>query len=272
MDLNDVIIGEQSEMGKIRIDSNDFASIATYDEEKNQVTVEVDLHENIKPDVDERDWKFYLWFAACIFFANASLMGYIASVVIVNPILANGLALLSIIVFSCVMYSMLSRVVRSTITIYKLFWEMRKVAPWHGAEHKVIDSYCQNGTTDLEAAKLVSPISDYCGGRFAVLYLLAMGALLAVAIAFALGDYKTIGIVISSIILATLVMILFHRTTMKCAVHLSRKLQKYWTIKEPGEKELWTAHCAIVELLKTEKRYKNLENFQKYSITYDRRP
>ena len=203
MNPKEVVVAGRSEVKKIRIDSRRFASIATYDETKNQVIVEVDLHENIKPDQYNVDWKFYLWFFACIVLAHASLFGYAASVVIVNPILANGLALLSIIVFSCVTYSMLSWAVRYTIIIPKLFWEMKKVAPWHGAEHKVIDSYCQNGTTDLESAKLVSPISDYCGGRYAVLLLLIAGALLAVATAFALNDYKIIKIVISSITLAT---------------------------------------------------------------------
>ncbi|TSC83097.1 MAG: hypothetical protein G01um101419_248 [Parcubacteria group bacterium Gr01-1014_19] len=272
MDPREVVISGRSEVKKIRIGSHKFASTATYNEEKDQVTVEIDRDENIKDDLTDKDWKFHGWFLLGVFLSYLSLAGFSLALVTENPLLSNTLALASIAAFVLVMYKILSFLVNQMISVVRVFGWMKKVAPWHGAEHKVIESYWATGTTDLETARKTSPISDKCGGRIAVLYLLALGAIFASAITFALGGYKAFMIIIGLTILATLIMVVLRRTTMKCAVHLSRQLQKHWMTKEPGEKELWTAHCAIVELLKAEARSENLEDFSKYSITYDRRP
>ncbi len=271
---NKIVIDGYSKAGKIRLESRDFAAIATYSEEKNQVTVEVDLLKNIKGDPADRgfDWKFHGRVFLFIFLSYASLAGLMVAFTIDNPVWSNALALFSIIVFVLAACKMIVVLVKDAIKVVRGFTNMKKIAPWHGAEHKVIESYWATGTTDLEAAKRTSPVSDHCGGRYAVLLLALIVAVISMTVALVSDSVFAVRTVGFSIAGATLVMSLFHKKTMKVAVFLSRKLQQHWTTKEPGEKELWTAHCAIVELLKTEERSENFEDFRKYSVTYDRRP
>ncbi len=263
----EIVVSGHSEVAKICIESPDLASTATYDEKTDAVTVEVDLRENARSDSLKKDKKFYIRFALYVISLYASFFGLSASVVMNNPILANGLAYISIVIFALLVYF----AAKDSITIARSFGRIGKVAPWHGAEHKVIEAYQQTGTTDLELARATSPISDQCGGRIAVLLLAGLIPIFTLWIAIDLDDRTAFNVALCSTVAVFMLGMIFPRKTMKIAVRLSRRLQRHLTVKEPGEKELWTAHCAITELVKSETGWKDLAGFKKYSVTYNRR-
>lgn len=122
----------------------------------------------------------------------------------------------------------------------------RNVAPWHGAEHKVIESYDRLGTIYYDDIKRQSPISDYCGARFFALVFIA-GLLSGVALPMrCFSVFGEMSIAMLVLVLGSVLDMPFLRAIG--AIAFSRLLQRR-TTTEPGEKELATAIAALRALI-----------------------
>lgn len=123
-----------------------------------------------------------------------------------------------------------------------------RMAPWHGAEHKVIEAYWQTGKSYSQVLKNFSPVSDRCGAR------LLPTVLLILCIAIGLSFFITSWIVLLLCILGMTLLTsrpsrligLFSEN--RFAVWLSRLLQKIATVREPNAVQLRTARIAMLGL------------------------
>lgn len=127
------------------------------------------------------------------------------------------------------------------------YFMVRRVAPWHGAEHKVFEAYYKTGKRNLKLARKFSPFVELCGGRMAVLLLPVIFFDFLILPLFSSGVVKWVaGLAFFAV--AFLAARRFSHLS-KPAKRVSIWLQKHWSVREPNELQLYVAHCALTNLV-----------------------
>lgn len=130
--------------------------------------------------------------------------------------------------------------------IWDLLGLKKYAASWHGAEHKVIGAYWATGQWDLETARSFSSINTKCGGG---VFLGQIILLFFLSIIFLLAPYLFLALAVMVILVLWLAPIAVSLLALLTPNFLNRAFQKAFTIEEPNELQLLTAHYALMGLL-----------------------
>lgn len=120
-----------------------------------------------------------------------------------------------------------------------------RTARWHGAEHMTIRTWHDTGSTELEDIRLRSPVDDKCGGRFVLPALLVRAAVSR----FAKSDTTKLWSLLAGLEAMLWFDHLHGLDRVPGLTLASRLLQRCATTRPPGDRELLTAHRAMLELV-----------------------
>ena len=132
------------------------------------------------------------------------------------------------------------------IMLYYLLYRLvfKGVRTWHGAEHKVI-SAAEN--YDLDNVKKYSPIHERCGGT--LLPTIFLGYIIWVIL------FLKTGLMYGEFTIITILIFLnikfFHKYD-KIGIWVGKKIQKYFTVKEPDDWQIRLGTSAMKNLVKAE--------------------
>lgn len=132
------------------------------------------------------------------------------------------------------------------ILLYFLLYLLifKGVRTWHGAEHKVISAAEHN---DLDNVKKYNPIHERCGGTLLPTiffgYIIWMVLFLKTGLMY--GEFTIITI------LLFLNIKFFHKYD-KIGIYIGKKIQKYFTVKEPDDWQIRLGTSAMKNLVKAE--------------------
>jgi uncharacterized protein YqhQ len=147
--------------------------------------------------------------------------------------------------------SLYSILVNLSVITMMMAYTRQYIATWHGAEHKTIASYENNGSIEIEDIKKESRINDKCGGRLFLPLIVGMSSANFIA--------KKLGVNTAIVNLALMELVLWIDTLIgwdkiPITSQVSRWLQKHITTREPGEIELHTAQFAFQKLIDAHKK------------------
>lgn len=132
------------------------------------------------------------------------------------------------------------------ITLYYLLYRLifKGVRTWHGAEHKVISAAENN---DLDNVKKYNPIHERCGGT--LLPTIFLGYILWMIL------FLKTGLMYGEFTIITILLFLnikfFHKYD-KIGIWVGKKIQKYFTVKEPDDWQIRLGTSAMKNLVKAE--------------------
>lgn len=133
-----------------------------------------------------------------------------------------------------------------------------KLAEWHGAEHKVIENYLKTGSTDLASTKAASPISNFCGIRIETASLIIY-ALFYFMIFLFLDIPPELGLFLLAYLLEFVAKFISHNFYNSYpAIWSGQLLQRLFTVREPAEYQLLTAHYTLLVVLMTHYKIQEL--------------
>lgn len=221
----DLILGGYSQPNKICIYSCDFRATASYDQKSGNISIDT-----AKPKAGRK--------------AAISGLKMLA-------LMTAAFLLLTLLLFVGINTEIAFWITVVTFGIFQIVFPRIGVAPWHGAEHKVIEAYRKTGKNDLEEARRMSPVTDRCGARVFFAIVLAFAVLLAIFHGY---DrlvrtphlwFDTLVAMIGAIFMGP-----FCLAELNVCKWLSRGLQEALTVREPNEVQLKTAYLALDALLK----------------------
>lgn len=141
------------------------------------------------------------------------------------------------------------------LATYYLLPHLKSIRRFHGAEHKVLESYLKHGSIDDEQILLTSRISDRCGGK------LLLPLLIAGPLSVYLSQQTHFNLVLTNLAMVEIILgidFLIKWSKIPVFAQASRAIQ-YMTTGEPGEHELQTAKTALIGLIEAHELKSSLQ-------------
>ncbi len=154
--------------------------------------------------------------------------------------------------FYFLLLAVTSVIVFRTYSFYRLL-NMKKRDPdalgWHGAEHKVIGCYEKTYKYDVEGEKLASIVNRNCGSRFSS-FLCLWSLINLIVIGFGFVGVSGACLWSCSSLYMAILWIRYPNYLDELRQQIGVITQPIFSVREPTDIELFTAHCALVGLLK----------------------